>query len=644
MTKETNALGQTGTYQYDKAGELTQYTDPNGQAIQYAYTNTGLVSAIHYNSMDFSFRYDHLGRKTEMVSPSATNQFSYDAVGNLLSLTNSEDRTTSYTYDQRNLMTSITDPDGNQSTFHYDALGRETTRSLANGNNIEKSYNTDGRLQEIVNKNSTGVISSFAYQYDAAGNRTKQIEEDGAQTNYTYDQLNRLIEVTYPIDKLKSMEQDQVTSSTTTQDNTQTTTTKGNNGKGNSNKKDNTTKLSYSMTNTSSMDMHVNNEKTSPILVLLANNNGKGKSTKGSSGSSGTTNNKGGNSSSKGKNKQSSDTTSSTTKAVKLINDTPDYLVDPQSKVSYTYDKVGNRLTMTDDQGTTDYQYNDANQLIQAGDTTYSYDQNGNLVSKIEGGQETKYIYNDANQLIEVQLADGTYVKYGYDAQGRKVYREEANIAQSSDSTKNNGQGQIHGQGKGLDNTKSNNGQGLLHGNGNKYGLYKNSGEGKLDIEKTAYEYQGLTNVVLQEYSDKGSPYAEYHMGPNNQVISRKMFGLHGLINPTQEPSLNTNGGLMYYQYDGLNTVSELTNKQGDVIEQYRYDAFGNIFTGITAPYNSTGYTGHSYDDKSGLVDMNARWYNSSIGRFMTQDTYQGTLQNPLSRNRYAYTMNNSIS
>jgi hypothetical protein len=79
------------------------------------------------------------------------------------------------------------------------------------------------------------------------------------------------------------------------------------------------------------------------------------------------------------------------------------------------------------------------------------------------------------------------------------------------------------------------------------------------------------------------------------------MFGLHGHTNPGQDPSLNTTGGLMYYHYDGQFTVSELTDRNGDLIERYRYDAFGGIFTGITAPYNSVGYTGHHYDDKSGL-------------------------------------------
>jgi RHS repeat-associated protein len=115
------------------------------------------------------------------------------------------------------------------------------------------------------------------------------------------------------------------------------------------------------------------------------------------------------------------------------------------------------------------------------------------------------------------------------------------------------------------------------------------------------------------------------------------MFGLHGLTNPGQDPGLNTTGGPMYYHFVGQFTVSELTDR-------YRYDAFGGIFTGITAPYNSVGYTGHHYDDKSGLVDMKARWYDPSAGRFLTPDTYPGTMMEPFTQHRYAYVGNNPIN
>lgn len=117
-------------------------------------------------------------------------------------------------------------------------------------------------------------------------------------------------------------------------------------------------------------------------------------------------------------------------------------------------------------------------------------------------------------------------------------------------------------------------------------------------MEATRYLYIGLSDALHKEYSPKGSPYAEYYHA-NGQVVSQKMFGLHGRITPGHEETLNTNGGLMYYQYNGQRSVTELTNRHGEKIEHYRYDAFGNIYTRITAPYNTTSYTGQCYDDKT---------------------------------------------
>ncbi|GEN46277.1 RHS repeat-associated core domain-containing protein [Alkalibacillus haloalkaliphilus] len=41
---------------------------------------------------------------------------------------------------------------------------------------------------------------------------------------------------------------------------------------------------------------------------------------------------------------------------------------------------------------------------------------------------------------------------------------------------------------------------------------------------------------------------------------------------------------------------------------------------------------------------MQARFYDAKIGRFLQEDTYPGTLDNPLSQNRYAYVMNDPMN
>ncbi|WP_148500989.1 RHS repeat-associated core domain-containing protein [Paenibacillus rubinfantis] len=56
------------------------------------------------------------------------------------------------------------------------------------------------------------------------------------------------------------------------------------------------------------------------------------------------------------------------------------------------------------------------------------------------------------------------------------------------------------------------------------------------------------------------------------------------------------------------------------------------------------GYTGLGYDDVSGLSFARARYFDSEIGRFVSEDTYEGTLRNPQSQNGYVYVENNPVA
>nr|WP_254068606.1 RHS repeat-associated core domain-containing protein [Brevibacillus sp. 7WMA2] len=55
-------------------------------------------------------------------------------------------------------------------------------------------------------------------------------------------------------------------------------------------------------------------------------------------------------------------------------------------------------------------------------------------------------------------------------------------------------------------------------------------------------------------------------------------------------------------------------------------------------------YAGEMYDEESGLIDLRVRYYDPNYGRFITEDTYKGQVDNPLSLNRYTYVHNNPLS
>jgi len=54
-------------------------------------------------------------------------------------------------------------------------------------------------------------------------------------------------------------------------------------------------------------------------------------------------------------------------------------------------------------------------------------------------------------------------------------------------------------------------------------------------------------------------------------------------------------------------------------------------------------YTDKPYDAATGLYYSMARFYDPTTGRFVTQDPYNGTKQQPLSQNRYVYALDNPM-
>jgi YD repeat-containing protein len=88
--------------------------------------------------------------------------------------------------------------------------------------------------------------------------------------------------------------------------------------------------------------------------------------------------------------------------------------------IEYTYDATGNRLTKKVTKGgsstTTNYTYDDADQLTAVDGTGYTYDENGNLTND---GIRT-YVYDAENRLLEVKEGGNTLASFTYRADGMR--------------------------------------------------------------------------------------------------------------------------------------------------------------------------------------------------------------------------------
>lgn len=116
-----------------------------------------------------------------------------------------------------------------------------------------------------------------------------------------------------------------------------------------------------------------------------------------------------------------------------------------------------------------------------------------------------------------------------------------------------------------------------------------------------------------------------------------------------------------FYLYDGLGSVKQLTDSNESVVASYTYDSFGNVISSVGSVANTYGFTGQQqFNEADSLVFLRARYYNPSIGRFISRDPilvpiqmggYVGwilphlnLIHRPQSLHPYVYVHNNPIN
>ncbi|OGX61530.1 MAG: hypothetical protein A2189_00925 [Paenibacillus sp. RIFOXYA1_FULL_44_5] len=157
------------------------------------------------------------------------------------------------------------------------------------------------------------------------------------------------------------------------------------------------------------------------------------------------------------------------------------------------------------------------------------------------------------------------------------------------------------------------------------------------DPSNLRYKKTSAAQTVQYQYDASGQVISESN--GNNAITVNYIRGDRLLAK--KDAATNQ---IYYYLYNGHGDVVQIVDTNGNVVNQYQYDEWGNIVNQSEAIANSFKYAGEQYDSESGLYYLKARYYDPSVGRFINEDTYEGQINNPLSLNLYTYVENNPLT
>jgi RHS repeat-associated protein len=224
LTSKTDRKSQTITYTYDQLNRLTQKAYPDSTAVNYTSNYPSKILFEEFDSRltqvtdptgTYSFaaacpersRRNNMGRLTQAVSQYSflagrnfTTSYTYDAASNRTGFTDPESGSTTYAYDTLNRLQTLTPPtaftNGNFG-FTYDQLSRRTQMTRPNGISTNYSYDNLSRLLSVLHQSGNTTLDGAIYTVDNAGNRTSKADQlAGVTSNYTYDPIYELSQVT----------------------------------------------------------------------------------------------------------------------------------------------------------------------------------------------------------------------------------------------------------------------------------------------------------------------------------------------------------------------------------------------------------------------------------------------------------------
>ena len=162
--------------------------------------------------------------------------------------------------------------------------------------------------------------------------------------------------------------------------------------------------------------------------------------------------------------------------------------------------------------------------------------------------------------------------------------------------------------------------------------------------DKAFYTYDALNrnarvetfdgNIQINRYDAEG---LRHEMEENGRLVQFIFRGTEVVVEETQEENIryirthellasDAESARTYYHYasDEMGSITHVTDEEGNILNRYEYDAWGNLTAEEEQVSNRFKYTGEQFDSVTQQYYLRARFYNPALAKFMQEDTYRG--------------------
>ncbi|WP_430885883.1 S8 family serine peptidase [Fusibacter sp. JL216-2] len=586
-----DANGNVTSYLYDGYDRPIKITAPNGAVTSIGYNDFAKTVTTTGPDGQKSIEYfDDMGRtiKTEIYNETEviTTINVYNTLGQLRSTKDAGDNVYNYDYDEFGRLIKVTDPLLQVSEYKYNHLDQLVETKVTDATTGKeyintKTYDHIGRL--IANVDEKSKAQTFAY--DDMSRVIKTVDKLGQATNTTYDIMGRI----------KTVENI-------------------------------TEKFEYEYTNAGKVELVKHfPDKTNTANVLE-------------------------------------------TKYSYYTDGLLKTKTNPDNKVlSYTYDNGGNVTSINDFLGlVTNYTYTNLSKIdtITVGSKTFDYDYHTDgMIKSIQyptGALRTDFIYDTVNRLTNISNTKSNVAFH----ESEYKYDDQSNITEKTDNNRNraytydalNRMEKVKDHSRSLTHDYTYDVRGNIKTESANYNIAPTIETGSYTWNARGYA-ESFTNDAGDNYTYKyshdglrtsksknGLKIADYYYQASGRIINEVSGGKIISVVWGHLPLMRViDGQCYYYFYNGHGDITKVTDETGKVVNWYDYDEWGKIIAKEETVNNDLTYFGQIFDDESGNYYLRARYYNPQMRRFISRDSYEGVLTNPLTMNQYIYCLNNPL-